>query len=158
MSIDVSYLTGPRTPDPSAAGATASNGELDKQAFLELLVTQLRYQDPSSPMDASALMAQTTQLTTMERLVELSDTQREAFALQMRQTAAGLVGQDVTWTEGDVTRSGRVESVSYAGTVPTVRVGDVDVPLDAVSAVTAPTAPAAPGTPAAPPAAPTTSA
>ncbi|QGQ20301.1 flagellar hook capping protein [Cellulomonas sp. JZ18] len=153
MSIDVSYLTGPRTPDPSGTGASAaSNGELDKQAFLELLVTQLRYQDPSSPMDASALMAQTTQLTTMERLVELSDTQREAFALQMRQSAAGLVGHDVTWTDADgTTRSGRVASVSYAGTVPTVRVGDVDVPLDAVAAVTA-------AAPAAAPAAPTTSA
>lgn len=150
MSIDVSSLTGPRTPDPASAGtAKATNGELDKQAFLELLVTQLRYQDPSSPMDASALMAQTTQLTTMERLVELSDTQREAFALQMRQSAAGLVGHDVTWTGADGTsRSGRVAAVSYAGTVPTVRIGDVEVPLDAVSAVTAAAtvAPAAPTT------------
>ncbi len=148
MSIDVSSLTSTRT---TAAAGTQPSNELDKQAFLELLVTQLRYQDPSAPMDSSQLMAQTSQLTTMEALVELSGTQREAFALQMRASAAQLVGREVTWSGDDgVTRTGVVTTVSYAGPVPTVRVGDTDLPLDAVATVTAPgTTPTAPTTPAA---------
>ncbi len=146
MSIDTSYAVSgtARTPEPAAA---TSNDTLDKQAFLQLLVAQLRYQDPTSPMDTSQLMAQTTQLTTMERLVELSDTQREAFALQMRSSAAALVGHEVRWTDADgVAHHGVVTSVSYAGAVPTVRVGDTDLPLDAVAAVTTPST----GTPPAP--------
>ncbi|WP_019136073.1 flagellar hook assembly protein FlgD [Cellulomonas massiliensis] len=135
MSIDTSYTA-------AAGGAAGTTGtapatkDLDKQAFLELLVAQLRNQDPSSPMDSSQLMAQTTQLTTMERLIELSDTSREAFGLQMRVAAATLVGQTVSWTDAEgAEHSGVVGSVSYAGSVPTVTVGDEEIPLDQVAAV-----------------------
>ena len=72
----------------------------------------------------------------MEKLIELSDTQRESFALQMRMAAASLVGQQVTWTDdAGADRTGSVSSVSYAGPVPTVKVGDQEVALDAVSSV-----------------------
>ena len=138
MSIDVSFLGATsRTADASGSKATK---ELDKQAFLDLLVAQLRNQDPSAPMDSSQLMTQTTQLSTMESLVALADTQRESFALQMRMSAAQLVGQQITWTDADgAEKSGVVTAVSYAGPVPTVKVGDTDVTLDAVSAVTSAT-------------------
>ena len=142
MSIDVSSFGAARaaTGTGTAGASTAGNGELDKQAFLDLLVAQLRNQDPSSPMDSSQLMAQTTQLTTMEKLVELSDTSRESFALQMRMAAASLVGQQVTWADADGGgHTGTVSGVSYAGSVPTVTVGDQTVALDAVSSVTKPT-------------------
>ncbi|NKY40440.1 flagellar hook assembly protein FlgD [Cellulomonas septica] len=139
MSIDVSFLGATsRTADTS--GQKAATKELDKQAFLDLLVAQLRNQDPSAPMDSSQLMTQTTQLSTMESLVALADTQRESFALQMRMSAAQLVGQQITWTDADgAEKSGTVTGVSYAGPVPTVKVGDTDVTLDAVSAVTSAT-------------------
>ncbi len=137
MSIDTSYATNGTTYATTDSTDTTSGSTLDKQAFLELLVTQLRYQDPTSPMDTSQMMAQTTQLATMESLAELTTTQREAFALQMRASAAALVGREVTWTGDDGTTStGVVTAVSYATSVPTVRVGDTDVPLDAVATVT----------------------
>ncbi len=144
MSIDVSSFGATRaasgtTSTGSTSGTSGANGDLDKQAFLDLLVAQLRNQDPSSPMDSSQLMAQTTQLTTMEKLVQLSDTSRESFALQMRMAAASLVGQQVTWTDADGGgHTGTVGGVSYAGAVPTVTVGDQTVALDAVSSVTKP--------------------
>lgn len=139
MSIDTSYTAGTARTSGAAGGTGSTAGagkDLDKQAFLELLVAQLRNQDPSSPMDSSQLMAQTTQLTTMERLIELSDTSREAFGLQMRVAAATLVGQTVSWTDGDgAQHSGVVGSVSYTGSVPTVTVGDEEIPLDQVATV-----------------------
>ncbi len=49
-------------------GASGPKNELDKDAFLKLLVAQLRYQDPTAPMDTSAFMAQTSQLTSVEKL------------------------------------------------------------------------------------------
>ena len=57
--------------------------------------------------------------------------------------AAGLVGQSVTYKDdAGATITGTVSAVSYAGAVPTVKVGDKDVPLDSVASVAAPTAPA----------------
>ena len=152
MSIDVTPITwGSAAAAASTGTATASTaaapGTLDKEAFLKLLVAQLRNQDPSKPMDSSELMAQTTQLSTMEQLTALTKTSQESFALQMRMAAASLVGRQVTYAdESGATVTGAVTSVSYAGSVPTVTVGDKVVALDAVSSVTAP----ATATPAAP--------
>jgi flagellar basal-body rod modification protein FlgD len=120
--IDVSYIT--NGTGKTTTTSTASN-ELDKQAFLELFVAQLKYQDPSSPMDTSQMMAQTTQLATMESLEEIASTSREAFALQMRLTASDLVGKQV----------------SYANSVPLVMVGKEVISLDNVSLVTTPGGP-----------------
>lgn len=129
--IDVSTIGAPRQAAGPADGST-----LDRQAFLELLVAQLRYQDPTSPMDSTQLMTQTNQLAQTEALQELVAAQREAFALQMRTTAASLVGLEVSWKgEDGASVTGVVDSVSYASAVPTVRVGDVDVPLDSVASV-----------------------
>lgn len=149
MSIDASAIY---SAPASSTGSTtsAAKNTLDSQAFLNLLVAQLANQDPSSPMDTNDLMAQTTQLATMEQLTELTSTSREGFALQMRMAAASLVGQQVTYTDADgVTQTGVVSSVSYTTAVPTVMVGDKEVTLDAVATVTAAGAtPTPPTTPA----------
>jgi flagellar basal-body rod modification protein FlgD len=57
----------------------------------------------------------------------------------MRSSAAALVGQEVSYmtTEGDLI-TGIVDSVLYAGEVPTVIIGDTEIPLDAVAKVTTP--------------------
>jgi flagellar basal-body rod modification protein FlgD len=121
----------------SSATAVQDKTTLGKDAFLQLLVTQMRYQDPSAPMDSSQFMAQTAQLTTVEKLTQMTTTSQEAFALQMRLSASSLIGREVSWTEGEAatTRTGVVEGASFTGSVPTVRVAGVDIALDAVSQV-----------------------
>lgn len=119
-------------------GTGVDKTSLGKDQFLNLLVTQMRYQDPSAPMDSSAIMQQTSQLATVEQLTELTTTQREAFALQMRLSASGFVGQQVSWTEGGKQLSGTVDSASFADALPVLVVGDKKVALDAVSLVKAP--------------------
>jgi flagellar basal-body rod modification protein FlgD len=112
---------------------------LDSETFMSLLVAQLRNQDPSSPMDTNQMISQTTQLAMMEKLTALSTTADENFSLQMRTTAAALVGQNVTYTDAaGASVTGVVSAVSYAGSVPQVTIGTVSVALDAISGVTAP--------------------
>ena len=142
MSIDVSYLTADRTATSSAASSGAASTptdktQLDSKAFLQLLIAQLKNQDPSSPMDTSAMMTQTTQMSTMQSLTELTTNAQDQFALQMRVAAATLVGRDVTWNDPSGTaQQGVVSAVSYTSTVPTLKVGTTDVSLDAVRTVT----------------------
>lgn len=125
--------------------STAKN-ELDGESFLKLLVAQLRYQDPTSPMDTTQMMAQTSQLATVEQLTQIGSTSLESFALQMRATATAFVGQYVSYTDAEgTTQTGYASAVSFAGPVPTVRVGDTDVTLDAISGIVPP--PAAPDEP-----------
>lgn len=137
MSIDVSYLTSDRTAATAAASAPKDKTQLDSKAFMQLLIAQLKNQDPSSPMDTSAMMTQTTQMSTMQSLTELTTNAQDQFALQMRVAAATLVGHDVTWNDANgTTQKGVVSGVSYTSTVPTLTVGTTDVSLDAVRTVT----------------------
>jgi flagellar basal-body rod modification protein FlgD len=117
---------------------------LDSEAFMQLLVTQLRNQDPSSPMDTNQMISQTTQLATMEKLTSMDTTNQEAFALQMRTSAAALVGHTVSYLDKNgAAQTGVASSVSYAGAVPVVTVGDQKINLDAIlGVVTAPVTPA----------------
>lgn len=134
-AIPVSSI-GTSTADATSATTSTASKELDKDTFLQLLVAQLSNQDPSSPMDTSDMMAQTTQLSMMESLSELQSSSREQFALQMRMAAADLVGQQVTWTDADgTTQSGVVSAVDYSGSVPVLTVGEDEIPLDSVAGV-----------------------
>lgn len=143
LDIPVSTITG-STAGTSSTTSTASK-ELDKDTFLKLLVAQLSNQDPSSPMDTSDMMAQTTQLSMMESLSALQSAASEQFALQMRMASADLVGKQVTWTDAEgETQTGVVSSVDYSKSVPLLKVGDTELPLDSVAGVT--TAPATPAT------------
>ncbi|MGE4294321.1 MAG: flagellar hook capping FlgD N-terminal domain-containing protein [Campylobacterales bacterium] len=42
------------------------NSTLDKDAFLKLLMTQLKYQDPTSPMDTDKMLSQTADMAVIE--------------------------------------------------------------------------------------------
>ena len=129
------------TPIAGTTGAARTPQQsMNSEVFMHLLVTQLRNQDPSSPMDTNQMIAQTTQLAMMEKLTALSTTSDENFSLQMRTAAAALVGQNVTYTDATgASVTGIVSAVSYAGSVPQVTVGKASVALDAISGVTAPT-------------------
>lgn len=116
----------PATPAPKQT--------LDSEVFLKLLVAQLTNQDPSSPMDTNAMIAQTTQLASMEQLTALTTTAAEGFALSMRQTAAALMGQRAQFVDDEgVTRTGLVSEISFAESVPVLTIDGVQVRLDAVT-------------------------
>ena len=134
-SVEPVAATGVHTG--STVPATAHKKTLDSEVFLKLLVTQLSNQDPSSPMNTNEMIAQTTQLASMEQLTQLTTMTSESFALSMRQTAAALIGRDAQYLDADgVSHTGMVTSVSFAGPVPLVAVGDTSVPLDALSGLT----------------------
>jgi flagellar basal-body rod modification protein FlgD len=129
---DTVHATGIYTTQPTRVPKQT----LDSEAFMQLLVTQLRNQDPSSPMDTNQMISQTTQLAVMEKLTNMDTTSQEAFALQMRSAAAALIGHTVSYLDanGD-TQTGVASSVSYAGSVPVVTVGDKKINLDAILGV-----------------------
>lgn len=111
---------------------------MDSEVFMKLLVTQLRYQDPSAPMDTNQMMSQSVQLSMMEKMTELTAGSKESFSLQMRTAAAQIIGTTVDYALADgTTGSGKASSVSFADGVPLVSVGDQKVPLDSITGITA---------------------
>lgn len=68
-------MTAPVSGTLGGAVAQVANagGQLGKEEFLELLVTQLRYQDPLSPMQADQLAVQLAQFSSVEQLIQIND-------------------------------------------------------------------------------------
>ena len=86
------------TSSTTSAGATqsAKAGALDKEAFLKLLVAQLKFQNPLSPTDPSTFMAQSAQFAMVERLEQIGKAQTEAGTWQRVIAGQGLIGRQVT--------------------------------------------------------------
>jgi len=118
------------------ASTTAATDE-SKEMFLQLMVAQLRYQDPMNPADSSEFLAQNAQFTALEKMQAVAD--QTAMVLQATTAfgASSLVGRDVSYTLSDGTQgTGAVHGVSFGAAGPVLDVGGVDVPLASVLAVT----------------------
>lgn len=129
-------VTGTGTAGLVPASMTAATDE-SKEMFLQLMVAQLRYQDPMNPADSSEFLSQNAQFTALEKMQAVAD--QTAMVLQATTAfgASSLVGRDVSYTLADGTQgTGAVHGVSFGATGPVLDVGGVDVPLASVLAVT----------------------
>ena len=82
---------------------TSANNSLGKEAFLQLLVTQMQYQDPLNPQQDTEFISQLAQFSSLEQMQNLNETFSNTSALN-------LVGKTVLVTETD--SSGSSHSVT----------------------------------------------
>ncbi|MCQ2979464.1 MAG: hypothetical protein MJ245_06690 [Clostridia bacterium] len=102
----------------------------DKDMFLNLLVTQMQYQDPLDPQDNSEFLSQMAQFTTLEIMENLG------FANEMSE-ANSMIGKLVTATDADgKSVVGMVEGSKVINGEVFLQVNDIDIPLGNVQAVT----------------------
>ncbi len=102
------------TKSKQDAAARKTGGELGKNDFLNLLVTQLRYQDPLKPVDDKEFIAQMAQFSSLEQMQNMngSMTKSQAFT---------LIGKVITATTTD---DKTLEVNSLQGTVTSVKMKD----------------------------------
>lgn len=138
-------MTSPVSGVGGAAGAPATStvtrtDQMGKDVFLQLLVAQMRYQDPNSPTSTTEFMSQTATFTQVEKLEEIAAQNAAMVALQRSLGAGALVGQTVSYTdEKGATVTGTVGSVRISGEEPSAVVGGVDVPIGRLTEVSLPT-------------------
>jgi flagellar basal-body rod modification protein FlgD len=126
------------TNQPAASSAGSDRSALDPKAFLQLLVAQLQYQDPSKPVDTSAFMQQTATLSQVQTMNSMSSTLTALVTAQQDQAATGMIGKSVTYADSTgVQHTGVVSSAQLLATGATLKVGDADVPLAQVLGVSA---------------------
>lgn len=88
---------------------------LDKDAFLRLFIEQLKNQDPMSPQDSNAFMAQMAQFSMLEQMANLEKEFSQMKTLQEASEASSMLGRTVTvQTEGSPV-TGQVEKVILSG-------------------------------------------
>ncbi len=113
----------------ASIGAVATTGSTNLQAnnlnlqdFLNVLLTQLTYQDPLKPMDNQAFMAQLAQFTTLGQTEQLNTNMSALLNTQATLQSVGLIGRTVDITSDSGTVTGTVQSLSLSGDTPTMTV------------------------------------
>ena len=125
------------TGQSAAATTTKATGALDgglgKDAFLKILIAQMRNQDPLNPSDGSAMVAQLAQFSTLEQLQNLNTKLDQMVNLQLLGELSGLVGKSVTYMdENDEAQQGKVESVLWLGQHSALKINDEAIPMNRV--------------------------
>lgn len=127
----VEALGAPVQPPPAASLSDA----LDGQAFLNLFVAQLKYQNPLEPSEGAEMMLQTAQFSQVEMLTQLLEAQQELMGMGQVTAALGLVGRHVTAALPDGAVSGVVTGYRVDEGGPVLEVDGHDVPLELASQV-----------------------
>ena len=112
------------------AGNRNTDG-LGKQDFLNLLVLQLRYQDPLNPVEDKEFIAQMAQFSALEQMqaMNASNTAMKGFSMIGKYVSA-LFADNITGQTQKV--EGHVESVTMNGSNTYVVVGGKEVPIDSI--------------------------
>lgn len=138
-------LNGISANDPLSLGASAGlpTQELDRDAFLKLLVTQMQNQDPMNPTQNEDMIAQLAQFSSLEEmqgvnenLVALAVLQQGNALLEQMTGSSALIGKEVTWTDAEgAEHTGLVDSVRVRDGEALLSIGGEEVPLMQVTGV-----------------------
>ena len=78
------------------------NSELGKDAFLQLLITQLQHQDPTNPMDDREFISQMAQFSSLEQMQNMTKAMESLLASQQQtqmMSYTTFIGKEVKWHE-----------------------------------------------------------
>jgi flagellar basal-body rod modification protein FlgD len=147
---DVSALGGTAPPTTAQATPDIFCG-MGPDAFLQLLVTQMRYQNPLSPSDPTAMMGQLASYAQVEALQSLQRGQAAGATLTEAKLATDLVGSYVDAADATgTTVSGTVVAARFTADGPVLVLDNGgELTLSAITRVG--TSPAPPTTAAPPP-------
>jgi flagellar basal-body rod modification protein FlgD len=106
--MQVPSATTPTTAQAVTTQAAHSN-TVNYNSFLQLLVTQLKNQDPTAPTDSSAFMSQLASFSNVEQAVQMNSKFDSLLQISQLSQADGMIGRTASSTDG--TTSGIVKSV-----------------------------------------------
>ncbi len=128
MSQSVSSTTGTGSTTGNASASSASSSStaaLDSltsnyQTFLQLLLTQIQNQDPSSPMDSSQFTSELVQFAGVEQQINTNSNLTQLLALTQDNTtlqSSQLVGKQVDVTSSQLSLQSGTAEIQFSPTV-----------------------------------------
>jgi flagellar basal-body rod modification protein FlgD len=124
------------TSSSNPAAAVGPSGQLGGQDFLQLLVMQLKNQDPLNPIDDQNFISQMAQLSSLQATNQVSSQLGQLAANEQAFGALALVGRQVEYTDaGGQTAQGKVTGLRLDASTPLLQIDSHDVPLDRVQTV-----------------------
>jgi flagellar basal-body rod modification protein FlgD len=116
MQVGSMTSTNPVSSSASGAATTASStaaaGTVDYNSFLQLLVQEMKNQDPTSPSDPTQYLSQLASFSNVEQAVQTNTKLDTMLTMSSLTQAENVIGKTVTSLDGSTT--GKVSSVALA--------------------------------------------
>ncbi|WP_193345344.1 flagellar hook assembly protein FlgD [Beijerinckia indica] len=100
----------------SAASSSGTNASppatVDYSSFLQLLVAELKNQDPTSPTDPTQYMSQLASFSSVEQQVQTNSKLDSLLTASSLGQAETVIGKTITSADGSI--SGKVQSVTVS--------------------------------------------
>jgi len=114
---------------------TGPTNELGKDEFLQLLVAQLKYQDPLEPTSSDEFISTTAQFTVVEKLDELTKQGANTALITSLATAGNLVGREVTANRDGVAMTAVVQRSRIASGKVVLETSEGDISLNQIISI-----------------------
>jgi flagellar basal-body rod modification protein FlgD len=111
--------------------------QLGQDAFLKLLVTEMRLQDPMHTMEDKEFIAQLAQFSTLEQTKKMGDGLLSLAQGNASTQAVSLIGKTIEYADpsSDSLLTGKVDSVRFSDGSPVLMVGGKEVKPENVASV-----------------------
>jgi flagellar basal-body rod modification protein FlgD len=97
--------------------ARVAKKALDKDDFMRIMITEMRHQDPTKPMDSDRMATQMAQITSVEQLKNVSNAiekMADKNNASDRLAMSGMIGRTVTVDKGRFThQKGTISSINF---------------------------------------------
>ncbi len=128
MSVDNVTVQSATGVDGSTYTTSVSNDQLTNEDFLQLMLTELKLQDPTAPMDSQRMMDTQMQMSTINtnlKTIETMEALVNTFTQSALANASNVIGQNIE--DGNIGENG----VNKAYTVRSVESIDGEVTVNA---------------------------
>lgn len=99
---------------------------LSQQEFLNIMLTQLQFQDPLKPMDNEQFLAQMAQFSALAQTAQMNDRMDTLLSVQSATQSIGLIGKTVQVDTSAGATIGTVSSITFSSGAPALTVTAAD--------------------------------
>lgn len=113
--MNVTSATDTSGTGSTSTGSTTSTATntVNYNTFLQLLIAEMKNQDPTNPTDTSQYMSQFAQMSSVEQAMQTNTKLDALLSSSALSQADGLIGRTATFTDSTgATMSGKITSVS----------------------------------------------
>lgn len=87
----------------ASTNSAAKTATVDYESFLKLLVTQMKNQDPTAPMESTDYMAQLASFSNVEQSIQINQRLDSILQASALTQATGMIGRTISSADGEVT-------------------------------------------------------
>jgi flagellar basal-body rod modification protein FlgD len=122
----------------ASAAASSASSQVSQDQFLQLMVAQLKSQDPLQPTSNGEFLAQLAQFSTLSGVEKLNTSFGDMLSLQEITQGSNLIGRNISYTNAAGAKaSGTVKSVGVTDGAIELQINSDSVKLSQIVGLSA---------------------